>query len=140
MVVGQDTLVWLVGEGYLKKSYVISFLPVGRWFMLGAIIYLTISGIYFFAPAKRKGFRFFSTGSLIATLAFVLLAWGFGYFVTYFSSHNALYGSVGTLILFLLYIYYNATILLVGFELNTSIHAAGKKQAQTPQGLGTHDV
>ncbi len=128
MAAGQGTLAWLVGEGYIKKSQVIGILPVGRWFLLGFIIYLTISGIYYFAPAKKEGFRFFSAGSLIATLSFVGIAWGFGYFVKYFSTHNALYGSVGTLILFLLYIYYNAIILLVGFELNASIIAAGKKQ------------
>jgi membrane protein len=129
MVVGQDTLDWLVQEGYLRGSNMLRIIPLARWFLLGTIIYLMISGIYYYAPAKNTGFRFFSVGSLITTLSFMLIAWGFGYFVVYFSAHNALYGSVGTLLLTLLYIHYNAIILLVGFELNASIHKARKNCA-----------
>lgn len=124
MVIGQDSLQWLTEQGYLQRNTFTSILPIGRWFLLALCIYLTISGIYFTAPARRDRVRFFSVGSLIATMFFVLNAWGFGVFVKYFSAHNALYGSVGTLLLLLLYIYYNAIILLVGFELNASIHAA----------------
>jgi len=127
MVLGQDTLQWLTVQGYLKANVFLSILPITRWFLLALLIYITIAVIYFTAPAKSHRVRFFSVGSIIATLFFVALAWGFGLFVQYFSAHNALYGSVGTLLLMLLYIYYNAMILLVGFELNISIHAAKKK-------------
>jgi len=129
MVIGQDTIDWLIHKGYLEFNNVYRVITTARWFLLGSIIYITISGIYYFAPARNAGFRFFSAGSIIATLLLLLIAWGFGYFVNSFSAHNALYGSVGTLLLTLLYIFYNATILLVGFEINASIHMARKKCA-----------
>jgi membrane protein len=136
MILGQDTIEWLIGHQYMKGRFIFSILPAARWFILAMLIYGTISAIYYLAPAKAAGFRFFSVGSLLATLFFLLNAWGFGYFVKYFSAHNALYGSVGTLLLLLLYIYYNAIILLVGFELNASIHAAKRKmQTQTKDSL-----
>jgi membrane protein len=131
MVIGHDSLEWLIAEGYLSRNKIYSALILWRWALLGGLIYLIISTIYYLAPAKRKEFRFFSVGSLIAALMLMANAWGFGYFVKYFSHHNALYGSVGTLLLLLLYIYYNATILLVGFELNASIHAA-KRNLNNP--------
>ncbi len=127
MAIGQDTLDWLTQEGYLSTHNIYRVIQTSRWFLLGTIIYITISGIYYFAPANNSKFRFFSSGSLIATLLLMVTAWGFGAFVQYFSAHNAVYGSVGTLLLTLLYIFYNATILLVGFELNASIHMAQKR-------------
>jgi membrane protein len=127
MVIGHDSIQWLIDEGFISASNIYSVLLFARWFLLGGLIYLIISTIYYLAPARRKDFRFFSVGSLIATLFLMANAWGFGYFVKYFSHHNALYGSVGTLLLLLLFIYYNAIILLVGFELNTSIFAAKRK-------------
>jgi membrane protein len=96
MVLGQDTLLWLTDQGYLKENTFLKILPMARWFLLAFLIYITISVIYFTAPVKRYRVRFFSVGSIIATLFFVALAWGFGLFVKYFSAHNALYGCCST--------------------------------------------
>lgn len=131
MAVGHSTIEWLIGKGFLARQTIYSILLVGRWFLLATMIYLSIALIYYVAPAKRAGFRFFSIGSLVATLLFIAIAWGFGLFIQYFSSYNALYGSVGTLLILMLYIYYNATILLIGFELNASIHAMKNKTKST---------
>ena len=133
MILGQDTVQWLNEQGYIRTHVSYFFLPAIRWGILFALIYTTISMIYFIAPSRKAGFKFFSVGSLIATLCLVALAWGFGYFIKYFSAHNVLYGSIGTLLLLLLYIYYNATILLVGFELNASIHVARKNNLSATQ-------
>ncbi len=133
MIIGRDSIRWLIDNHYITDPGNIAFFFTGRWFVLAAMVYLIISMIYYFAPARSVGFRFFSVGSLIATLFIVAMAWGFGYFIRYFSAHNALYGSVGTLLLLLLYVYYNAIILLVGFELNASIVAAKRKNAASAQ-------
>lgn len=122
----QDRISWLVEQGWMDTEQNLKIFFAGRWIILTTILYITISLIYFLAPAKRDGYSFFSIGSLIATLFFILIGWGFGYFVTYFSAHNILYGSIGTLLLLLLYIYYNAIVLLIGFELNAGIAAAQK--------------
>lgn len=124
MILGQGTIEWLTEHGYIQTNISYLFLPAIRWGILSALIYTTISMIYFIAPTRSAGFKFFSVGSLIATFCLVLLAWGFGFFIKHFTAYNVLYGSIGTLLMMLLYIYYNATILLIGFELNASIHAA----------------
>lgn len=126
MTLGQDTMIWLTENGFIRFQGSFSLFHFFRWSLLAFVIYLTISMIYYIAPAKRIGFRFFSFGSLLSTLFLMANAWGFGFFIKYFSAHNALYGSVGTLLLLLLYIYYNAIVLLVGFELNASFLAAKK--------------
>ena len=66
----------------------------------------------------------------------ILIFLGYSYYVTNFASYNALYGSVGTIIIVLLWIYFNAYALLVGFELNASIHGAiMKKKLQNESDL-----
>ena len=58
----------------------------------------------------------------------ILICLGFSFYVNNFGSYNKIYGSIGTLIVLLLWIYYFAVILLIGFELNTSISNAHLKE------------
>jgi membrane protein len=87
---------------------------------------MAISLIYYLAPARQKSFRFFSAGSMLATFLVVITTLGFNFYVDHFSSYNVLYGSLGTLMIVLVWIYINAISLIVGFELNASIRIARK--------------
>jgi len=97
-----------------------------KWIILIANLFCTISFIYYLAPAKDSKFRFISAGSTLATVLSIVTMLGFNFYVQNFSSYNALYGSIGTLLIILLWIYINAFILLIGFELNASIQGAKK--------------
>jgi membrane protein len=96
-----------------------------RWLLLIAMFFFTISFIYFLAPARASKFRFISAGSTLATVLALIASIGFNYYVQNFASYNALYGSIGTLLILLVWIYFNSIILLIGFELNASIKSAG---------------
>ena len=85
---------------------------------------MAISFLYYFAPAKKTGFKFFSPGSTLATLLFILTSLGFSAYVNNFGQYNKLYGSVGTLMVILIWLYLNSIAILIGFELNVSIMAA----------------
>jgi len=89
------------------------------------MVFFIISFMYYLAPAHIQRFRFFSAGSTLATVLSIVTSLGFDFYVTNFSRYNALYGSIGTLIVIMLWIYFNALILLIGFELNASIQSAG---------------
>ncbi|MGA2823656.1 MAG: YhjD/YihY/BrkB family envelope integrity protein [Bacteroidales bacterium] len=80
------------------------------------------SFIFYFAPAKKRQFRFISAGSSMATILIIVTTLGFNFYVDNFSKYNALYGSIGTLLVILLWIYFNSFSLLIGFELNASIY------------------
>jgi len=97
-----------------------------KWIVLTAMFFFSISFIYYLAPAKKNKFRFISAGSSLATFLSLIASVGFNYYVQNFSSYNALYGSIGTLLIILMWIYFNAIILLIGFELNASIQEAKK--------------
>ncbi len=92
-----------------------------RLVLMVSLILLGISLLYNFGPSQRRAWRFFSPGALLATLLILLTSAGFSYYVANFSQYNKLYGSIGTLMVILLWIYVNALVLIIGFELNASI-------------------
>jgi len=80
--------------------------------------------LYFYGQQKDKElnkYRFISPGSLLATILFVVGGLLLKMYFENFSRYNLLYGSIGSLIILMIWLYYNAIILLVGFELNASI-------------------
>ncbi|MFA8451116.1 MAG: YihY/virulence factor BrkB family protein [Bacteroidales bacterium] len=126
---GSDGLKYLVQKGYLQGSYNLQFIQFGRWLIIILIFLFSCSFLFYLAPAKRGKFRFISAGSILATGLIILTSFGFNYYVDKFSRYNALYGSIGTLIIFLLWLYFSAWILLLGFELNASIYSAKKDKS-----------
>jgi len=127
ITIGSFVLNYLVDYGILKGQLTIYLLFASRWIILLAMLFFGVSFLYYFAPAKKKTFRFISAGSTLATILTLIATLGFNYYVANFSKYNALYGSIGTLIIVLMWIYFNAIILLIGFELNASISFAKKR-------------
>lgn len=123
---GSRLIAWLFPP-FLEHSAVMVFLlEVARWLIILGLLLMAISFIYYLAPARKNNFRFISAGSLLATILVVITTLGFNFYVDNFSSYNVLYGSLGTLMIVLVWIYINAISLIVGFELNASISHAGR--------------
>jgi membrane protein len=109
---------------YLEKHLVYYLLMILKWIIIIILLFLAISFLYWLAPAKKSGFRFLSPGSMVATFLFILTSIGFSAYVNNFGQYNKLYGSIGTLIVIMIWLYLNSIALLIGFELNVSIKAA----------------
>lgn len=109
-----------------SKTYVVLVL-VFKWAVVLALFFLAISFLYYYAPAVKRRWRFISPGSSFATLLSVLFSTGFAYFVNNFGSYNKVYGSIGTIIVIMLWIYFNSMSLILGFELNASIDNAKRQ-------------
>lgn len=118
----QVFLNYFIELGYLQSNWVYYLIIAGNWIIQIALIYFTFSLIYFFAPhTKGTRYKIFSAGASFATLLFIISFLLFNYYAANFARYNALYGSIGTLILLMLWIYFSAFVLLIGFELNASI-------------------
>lgn len=94
---------------------------ITRWVILMATYFFTLSMLYKFGPSKHTAWRFFSPGATLATILAALTFWGFAFYINNFNTYNKLYGSIGTLIVIMVWLYLNSLILLIGFELNASI-------------------
>jgi membrane protein len=100
-----------------------TFLTYFRWIFLLGLIFYTFAFIYKFGPAVTKRWKLLTPGSILGSLLSVLATIGFSIFVNNFGRYNALYGSIGTVIVLMIVIYINSLVLLIGYELNASIHS-----------------
>jgi membrane protein len=123
----------LVELHMIKRTFVISLLIFLKWVIITMLLFLAISFLYYLAPAKRTEFKFFSPGSIMATFLFILTSLGFSAYVNNYGQYNKLYGSIGTLMVILIWLYLNSIALLIGFELNVSINAARADNADKVQ-------
>ena len=92
-----------------------------RWFIIVLLLYNIVAIIYRYAPPVKRRFSYFSAGTNIATFLIIFVSVGFSYFVANFGKYNELYGSIGALIVTLLWFNIICFILLVGFEINASV-------------------
>ena len=108
----EDNLIWL---------------QIGRALIFLIMIFITVSMLYHYGVKEGKESRFFSPGAVLTTILSILTFYLFGIYVNEFAKYNELYGSIGTLLILMLFIWLNAIILLLGFELNASIATLRKR-------------
>lgn len=131
IIVGQLVLQFLVNNEYLSQD--ISFLGIRLilYFSIFLIFFFGIAVIYYFAPYVQKRIHFFNIGAFIASVLCILATYGFSYYISNFNSYNKLYGSIGTLIGLMIWIYLVALILILGFEINFSVRDAFRQKKET---------
>ena len=92
-----------------------------RWLVIFILFYTVISIIYRYGAGMYRKFKFLTPGATMATILSILTSVVFSFYVDNFGAYNKFYGSIGTIIVVMIWIQLNAFILLVGFELNASI-------------------
>ncbi len=121
MTVGEYIISFLRSEIQFKDAFWLHLIDLVRWIILIATYFITISTLYRYGPAHPKKWKLFSPGSWLATILAILTFWGFAFYINNFGSYNKLYGSIGTLIVIMIWLYLNSFIILLGFELNASV-------------------
>ncbi|MDD3877394.1 MAG: YihY/virulence factor BrkB family protein [Bacteroidales bacterium] len=124
IIFGTDMLKYLLNQLIVNSKLIFNLLYMAKWLLIILSLFLAISLIFFIAPAKKTRFRFISAGSTLSTILFVVTSVAFNYYINHFSQYNKLYGSIGTLLIIMFWIYINAIVILIGFELNASIKQA----------------
>lgn len=100
-------------------SYLFLFL---KYVFLMMVALIAFSSLYFFGTIQGRNLRFISPGSFMTTFLLVISTYFFGIYIDNFANYNELYGSIGALIIMMLYIWINSISLLLGFELNVVIY------------------
>ena len=104
-----------------NKAFYVFLIACVRWFILIAIYFITISILYRYGPAHTKKWKLFSPGAWLASALALFTFWGFGSYINNFTNFNKVYGSIGTIIVVMIWLYLNSFIILIGFEFNASI-------------------
>lgn len=126
IIFGQMILKALVAHHLIQTGFSQFLFIGGQWIIILAFILFSLSFLYYYAPSNRTEYRFFSPGSIMATVLIVFTSLIFSFYLSKFGQYNKLYGSIGTLLALLIWLNINAFVLLIGFELNISILNAKK--------------
>lgn len=110
------------GEIVAESNSGIGWIIFAKYMFFVVMVYLATATLYYFGTREGKNSRFFSVGALLTTLLIILTSYLFGVYINNFSQYNELYGSIGALLILLLYLWLNSNILLLGYELNASLH------------------
>lgn len=120
MILGPQVMSWIAGHVGLK-DYVVILWSVLRWPVIVLLMMMAVAVIYYAVPNAQHKFRFITPGSVLAVLVWLVASLGFSYYAKNFANYNAMYGSIGAIIILLLYLYISAAVLLLGAELNAVI-------------------
>lgn len=118
---GDSLINYLVEIEWIRSGFKLLTIQILKWLITIIIFFFAISFLYYLGPSKKQKFRFISAGATLSTLLIIILAIVFNYYIENFSRYNTLYGSIGTLIIIMLWIYLVAMVILIGFDLNASI-------------------
>ena len=109
----------LMAKGWLEDD--VFWIEKGRFIFLVILIFVSVSFLYKYGTKQVKHNSFFIPGSILTTILTLLMFKLFAIYVIKFATYNELYGSIGTLLILMLFVWLNSIILLLGFELNASI-------------------
>lgn len=130
LIVGRLSVDFLFDEGILNRNITFYTIQFISYLVIFFVFFITISIIYYFAPASHKRWKFVNVGSIIAAILTILITNLFSYYLSNFASYNRLYGTIGTFIALMVWLYLVAMILILGFEINASIQQAHNYEEQ----------
>ncbi|GAB3384219.1 YihY/virulence factor BrkB family protein [Azotobacter armeniacus] len=132
MLIGPEVMSWLAGWVGLEQLIVTLWTWL-RWPVAILLLVLAVALIYYVAPDVEQRFRFITPGSVLAVLVWIAASLGFGFYVRNFGNYDATYGSVGAIMVMLLYFLISSAVLLFGAEMNAVIehrHPEGKNPGE----------
>ncbi len=137
VLIMQSSVLKLFG---LKNVMVRQIIGYARWVVIVLLFFGSVSFIYRYAPFVHKRWKLINPGCILATTLMLLFTVFFSYWVNNFSNYNKLYGSISTILILMLLIYFNSLVLLIGFELNVSItHIKHEADERNKSGTSGND-
>ncbi len=122
VVLGNHILDFVLQLLHIRSRFTNILFGVLSYLIIVILFFLTLSLIYYYGPATKKKYRFISPGATVATVLSILASVGFSYYVKHFVHLNALFGSIGTVMILLIWLNVNAFVLLIGYEINAAVY------------------
>jgi membrane protein len=132
VVIGGYIEEWL-GSQLGVSSILIWFFALFRWVVIILSLLLGFAMIYRYAPNVEQKFNFITPGSLLGVVLLIVVSLGFAVYTANFADYNATYGSIGAMIILMLWLYITGLVILVGSEINVLLEdrsATGKQKGE----------
>jgi membrane protein len=106
---------------------------VAKWPVLVVVVSFMFSILYYASPNVRQpGFRWVTPGGVLAVVSWIVVSAAFGIYVANFGSYNKTYGSLGAIIIFLVWLWLSNVAILLGAELNAELERGRQIEAGHP--------
>jgi membrane protein len=128
----QGWLISLLG----RSEAILIFFVIFRWVIIVLLLLLALACIYYFGPDVEQEFKFVTPGSVIGVIVLIGISLLFRFYITNFSDYDATYGSIGAVIVLILWLYIAGLVILLGSEVNALIEhysSSGKKKGEKEQ-------
>ncbi len=144
LVIGAFSLIVLggviqdwIGAKFGFNDLLLTFFAVFRWVMILLALLLGFAIIYRFGPDVEQKFRFITLGSILGVTLLIAVSLGFAYYTSNFADYSATYGSIGAVIILMLWLYIAGLVILVGSEINSLVEhysPKGKRKGEKKEG------
>lgn len=121
LVLGPQSAEWVAGRIGLGDA-VLAIWTWLRYPVIVLMLMLVAALVYHVVPNVEQPVRFITPGAIIAVVAWVIATIGFSIYVTIFGNYNAVYGSIGGIVVLLIYFFISASVLLLGAEINAEVY------------------
>ncbi len=118
------TFIWRYIEEYGALLEMPTITPVLNFTSASLFYFTSLTMLYYYGTNVKQRFRNVAPGALMATVLFFVTLMGFQYYIKKFNYYDLLYGSVGLVMIMMIFVYINVLLIMIGFELNAAIHYA----------------
>jgi membrane protein len=136
IVLGGNIQDWL-GSRLGFPGALLVFFSAFRWLMIVLALLMGFALIYRFAPDVEQKFKFITPGSVLGVMLLILASLGFAVYVKNFADYSATYGSIGAIIVLMLWLYIAGLVILIGSEINALLEhysPEGKRKGEKKEG------
>ena len=109
------------GDALGLGSAAVTAWDIAKWPVLVIIVSIMLAILYWASPNARHGFRWVSPGGLLAVLLWLVASGLFALYVAFFGHYNKVYGTLGGIIIFLIWMWLSNTAILLGAEFNAEL-------------------
>ena len=130
LLLGETGLKWLIELIKGGEQVTVFTVMLTQWIMMAVLIFCANILLYYVGEPNVKKMRYALPGAVLATVFVLITSIGYSYYVNHWGNYNKLYGSIGALIITMLWLYFNSMVLILGHEFNRSLHQTRKVMAE----------
>ncbi|MGZ9030553.1 MAG: YihY/virulence factor BrkB family protein [Burkholderiaceae bacterium] len=117
-----------IGAEWGNSSPLLTFFAVFRWLVIAIALVFAFALIYYLAPNVKERFRFLTPGSVVAAALLVVASLGFSLYAGHFADYDATYGTIGAVIVLMLWLYIAGLVILVGSVINVLLNGYAERK------------
>jgi membrane protein len=136
LALGSSAGLWLAAKLHVDQFWALLWAWL-RWPITAAGVMLMLAMLYYFLPDVKQEWRYVTPGSLLGTLLWLLMTWGFSVYAENFGSYDKTYGAIGGMIVLMTWFYISGFVFILGGEVNAILeHASAEGKAKGARAAG----